>query len=139
MSVPMAGHAGRTAGWLRVLEFVRFGAVGASSTILYLAVYGGGVLVGVPFILAALAAFVLSAVCGYLLHHRWTFRTNAPTRRGLARWLMLQSTVLGCNLLALWALVVQAGIDRLLAQVLLLPLLPLATYLLSRRRVFGAA
>jgi len=139
MSVPAAGGAGRTEAWSRVLEFVRFGAVGASSTVLYLAVYGGALLLGVPFILAALAAFVLSAVCGYLLHHRWTFRTNAPTRGGLARWLILQGTVLGCNLLALWALVVQAGIGRLLAQVMLLPLLPLATYLLSRRRVFRAA
>ncbi|MDQ3879724.1 MAG: GtrA family protein [Chloroflexota bacterium] len=125
-------------GW-RVLEFMRFGAVGVSSTILYLAVYAAAVLVGVGFILAALAAFVLSAVYGYLLHDRCTFRTNAPTRGGLARWLVLQGTVLGLNVLALWTLVRQAGIDRLLAQVILLPLLPLVTYLLSRRHVFAAA
>ena len=126
-------------GGVRVLELARFGAVGASSTVVYLAVYGGAVLAGVPYIAAALLAFVMSAASGYLLHDRWTFRTNTPTRAGLARWLVLQGTVMGLNLLALWALVTQAGVDRFLAQVVLLPLLPLTTYLLSRRRVFGAA
>ncbi|MEA2186990.1 MAG: hypothetical protein QOK16_2001 [Solirubrobacteraceae bacterium] len=139
MSVPSRGEADSTPSWLRLLEFARFGAVGASSTILYLALYGGGILVGLPFALAALAAFVLSAVWGYLLHDRWTFRTKDPTRGGLTRWLILQGAVMGLNILALWALVSQLHIDRFLAQVILLPLLPLTTYLLSRRRVFGAA
>jgi putative flippase GtrA len=133
-----ASERGRAAFRLRALELARFGAVGASSTLLYLAVYGGAVLAGAPFVLAALGAFALSASCGYLLHDRWTFRTNAATRGGLSRWLVLQGCVLGVNVLALWALVTQAHVDRLVAQLVLLPLLPLTTYLLSRRRVFGA-
>jgi len=134
-----AGDGGHSAGRLRILEFARFGAVGASSTILYFAIYGGAVLAGVPFVLASVGAFTLSAVYGYFMHHRWTFRTNAPTRAGLARWLLLQGTVLGVNIVSLWALVTQAGLDRLVAQLIVLPLLPLTSYLLSRRRVFGAA
>jgi putative flippase GtrA len=133
-----APGGGRFARGVRVLELVRFGAVGASSTILYIAVYAAALLAGVQFVLAALAAFVVSAVYGYRMHDRWTFRTNTPTRAGLARWLTLQGIVLCLNIVALRALVVHAGIDRLLAQVVLLPLLPLTTYLLSRRRVFGA-
>jgi putative flippase GtrA len=118
-------------------EFVRFGAVGASSTALYLAVYAGALVVGVPFGLAAVGAFVLSAVYGYTMHDRWTFRTNVPTRVGLARWLVLQVSVLGLNLLALWGLIRQVGLDRLVGQVILLPLIPCASYLLSRRRIFA--
>jgi len=118
---------------------VRFGAVGASSTLVYLTAYAGVVLAGAPFVVAALAAFLLSAGLGYLVHDRWTFRTRAASPGGLVRWLLLQGTVLALNLLALWALVVQAGLDRLVAQVILLPLLPLTSYLLSRRCVFGAA
>jgi putative flippase GtrA len=135
----MSAGARRAAVRLRCLELLRFGAVGASSTLLYLAVYCGAVLAGAPFVLAALCAFALSACCGYLLHDRWTFRTNAATRAGLRRWLALQGCVLGVNVLALWAFVTQAHADRLAAQLILLPLLPLTTYLLSRRRVFGAA
>jgi putative flippase GtrA len=118
-------------------ELVRFYAVGASSTLLYIAVYAGGLVVGLPFGLAAAGAFVVSAVYGYAMHDRWTFRTKAPTRAGLARWLILQISVLALNLLALWGLVRQVGLDRLVGQVILLPLIPCATYLLSRRRVFA--
>lgn len=122
----------------RVAEIARFGIVGATSTIAYLAIYAAAVLTGIPFVAATLIAFVLSAGCGYVLHDRFTFRTNTPSRPGLARWLILQGAVLALNIVALWTLVEQAGMNPLLAQVLLLPLLPLTTYLLSRRRVFGA-
>jgi len=122
-----------------VFELVRFAAVGATSTLIYLALYTGLVLVGVPFLLASVVAFLPVVVYSYLVHDRWTFRTRTPTHRGLARWLLLQGTMLGLNSLALWGLVVPAGIHRLVAQVVLLPLLPPTTYLLSRRRVFGAA
>jgi putative flippase GtrA len=128
---------GRVARALR-FEFIRFGAVGVSSTLLYLAVYAGAIVLGIPFGLAAVGAFAVSGVYGYAMHDRWTFRTKTPTRGGLARWLILQVSVLGLNLVALWALVRQIGLDRLLGQVVLLPLIPLATYLLSRRRIFAA-
>lgn len=125
-------------GLARLLEFVRFAAVGASSTILYVALYTAEVLAGVPFLIASMVAFLPVAVSGYLLHDRWTFRTKAATGRGLGRWLLLQGTMLGLNIVSLWALVRPAGVDRLLAQIILLPLIPPTTYLLSRRRVFGA-
>jgi putative flippase GtrA len=138
MTPASAGNRDRIVGWFRI-EFVRFGAVGASSTLLYLAIYTAAVLISVPFGLAAVVAFAVSGGYGYLMHDRWTFRTNAPSRGGLTRWLILQGSVLALNLLALWALVHQAGFDRLVAQVVLLPLIPCATYLLSRRRVFATA
>ena len=123
----------------RLREGLRFGVVGASSTILYFAAYSAGVLLGVPFALAAVVAFLASAAFGYMLHHRWTFRTNAASTAGLAQWLTLQGMVLLLNVLALWALIHQAGLNRLVAQGVLLPLIPLLTYALSRRHVFGAA
>jgi len=121
----------------RAFELVRFVAVGVSSAVLYLVVYTAAVLAGVPFVLASLVAFLPVAVYGYVVHDRWTFQTRTPSRRGLARWLFLQGTVWGLNALVLWALV-RAGADRVVAQVLILPLLPPITYVLSRRRVFGA-
>lgn len=138
MSTLPARGRGPGAGRARVLEIARFGAVGALSTLTYLAVYGAALLAGVAFVLAAVAGFAVSALCGYLLHDRWTFRTRTPTRAGLARWLLLQGTVLALNIGALAALVTQVGLQRFVAQAILLPLLPPTTYLLSRRHVFGA-
>jgi putative flippase GtrA len=129
--------AGRNGG-RSLVEFVRYGTIGLSSTVLYLAIYGAAVLLGIGFGFASLAGFAASGVYGYRMHDRWTFRTNTPSAAGLTRWLMLQSTVFVVNLAALWLLVRKAGADRLLAQVVLLPLIAGATYLLSRRRVFNA-
>lgn len=113
--------------------------VGASTTVLYFALYAAAVLVGSPFVLASVGAFVPAVVYSYLMHDRWTFRTKAPTGRGLVRWLGLQTTVLALNTAALWALVERAEVDRLLAQAVLLPLIPPTTYLLGRRHVFRVA
>jgi len=138
MSTRVGPERGRPLGRHRLGEVVRFGIVGASSAVLYMAAYSACVLLGVPFALAAVVAFLVSAGQGYLLHHRWTFKTDTATPAGLAQWLALQAAILSLNVLALWALVSSAGFDRIVAQSVLLPLIPLLTYALSRRRVFGA-
>jgi len=121
----------------RFAELVRFLAVGASSTVLYFAVYSAGILLGVPFGLAALSGFCVSAVYGYLVHERWTFRTKAASSVGLTRWLLLQGSLIVANVAALWLLVHRAGLDRIVAQLVILPLIPLLSYALSRRHVYG--
>jgi putative flippase GtrA len=123
----------------RVAELIRFGLVGGLSTLLYLGIYSGLVWAGAGFVLAALVAFAGSAGAGFLLHHRFTFRTNDPSAGSLVRWLTLQGTVIGINIALLALLVRAADIDRVVAQVLLLPLIPLLTFVVSRRFVFNAA
>lgn len=120
----------------RLAELVRFLAVGASSTVLYFAVYSAGILLGVPFGLAAMAGFCVSAVYGYLVHERWTFRTKAASGVGLTRWLLLQGSLIVANVAALWLLVHRASLNPIVAQLVILPLIPLLSYALSRRHVY---
>jgi putative flippase GtrA len=117
-------------------ELIRFGMVGGLSTLIYLGVYSGLVWAGVGFALAALVAFAASTTSGFFLHHRYTFRTDSPTAGGMARWLSLQGTVIGIDIALLAMLVHAVGLDRILAQVVLLPLIPLLTFFASRRLVF---
>jgi len=121
----------------RVSEILRFLAVGASSTLLYFALYSAAIVLGVPFGLAAVLAFCVSALYGYLVHDRWTFRTTAASAGGLARWLTLQGALIVANIGGLWLLVHRAGLDRIVAQLVILPLIPLLSYTLSRWHVFG--
>jgi putative flippase GtrA len=120
----------------RLAELVRFGLVGGLSTVLYLGVYALLIGVGVSLALAALAAFAVSTTSGYLLHHRFTFRTDDPSAGGWLRWLALQGTVIGIDIVLLTVLVHGAGLNRILAQVVLLPIIPVLTFLASRRLVF---
>lgn len=123
----------------RLAELVRFGLVGGLSTVLYLGVYALLVSVGAGLALAALAAFAVSTTSGYLLHHRFTFRTDDPTANGWVRWLALQGTVIAINIALLTVLVHGAGLNRIVAQVVLLPVIPVLTFLASRRLVFQPA
>lgn len=122
----------------RFLELVRFGLVGSMSAGLYFGAYALLVLVGVPYIVAALIGFAIAATNGYLLHHHWTFKTGEPTTQGFAGWIALQGSALAVNTLALWFVVSQLGAPQILAQLVLLPLIPLTTFVLSRRYIFGA-
>lgn len=121
----------------RAKEMLRFAAVGATSTILYLALYGAMILAGLPLWGAVVVAFTLSAGVGYLGHRQWTFRSPMPSGERFHRWLLIQGGAAAANIAAL-EVVTAAGVARFAAQVLVLPLIPFATYALGRRHVFEA-
>lgn len=121
----------------RLAELVRFGLVGASSTILYFAVYVALSLLGAPYVAASILAFLASGLSGYVLHRSFTFKTGGGDRRALVSWLLLQASLLAINLVLLSALIHGAGLDGIVAQLVALPVVPLASYFISRRRIFG--
>jgi putative flippase GtrA len=116
---------------------MRFGLVGGFNAATYFALYTGGVLIGVPYLLSAVIGFALSASMGYWLHEHWTFKGRSPTVRGWLSWLTTQGTATLLNLGLLALLVDGFGADPIPAQLVLLPLAPVATYLVGRRFVFS--
>jgi putative flippase GtrA len=120
-------------------ELVRFGLVGGFNAATYFGGYTAGVLLGVPYLLAALVAFVASASLGYWLHEHWTFKGGQPSVRGWLSWLAAQAGATGLNLLLLAIAVDGLGADKILAQLVLLPVTPAMTYLIGRRWVFSKA
>jgi putative flippase GtrA len=118
-------------------ELVRFGLVGGFNAATYFGGYAALVLVGVPYLLAAIVAFVASASLGYWLHEHWTFKRADPSLRGWVSWLAAQAGATGLNLLLLAIAVGGLGADKILAQLVLLPVTPAMTYLVGRRWVFS--
>lgn len=123
----------------RFRELVRFGLVGGFNAGTYFGGYTALVLVGVPYLVAAFLAFVVSASIGYWLHEHWTFKGATPTVRGWLSWLAAQGGATGLNLALLAVLVDGFGVDSILAQAVLLPITPVVTYLIGRRWVFSRA
>jgi putative flippase GtrA len=120
-------------------ELVRFGLVGGFNAATYFAGYAGLVVVGVPYLLAAVVAFVASASLGYWLHEHWTFKGASPSLRGWVSWLAAQAGATGLNLVLLAIAVDGLGANKILAQLVLLPVTPAMTYLVGRRWVFSKA
>jgi putative flippase GtrA len=121
----------------RFHELVRFGLVGGFNAATYFGGYTALVLVGVPYLLAALVAFLASASLGYWLHEHWTFKGATPTVRGWVSWLAAQGTATLLNLALLALLVDGFDLDSILAQAVLMPVTPIATYFVGRRWVFS--
>src|SRR5271156_3839196 len=100
-----------------LIQFVKFGIVGVSNTVLTLVVYT--VLLkgfGVWYIAASAIGFAVGAVNGFLLNRRWTFRGHVGDALTPVRWGIVQSCGLGLNLGLLYLFVHDAGIDKLLGQ-----------------------
>lgn len=120
-----------------MVEILRYGAVGLFNAVLYLALYTGGVTLGAPYYVAAVAAFLIASSVGYWLHEHFTFQGRAATLSALVKWLAAQSGATVLNVALLTVLIHAAGLQEVIAQLILLPFLPVATYLLGRRWVFS--
>jgi putative flippase GtrA len=119
-------------------RFMRFVVVGASNTVLTLVAYTLLSRAGVVPALASALAFSIGAVNGYLLNRSWTFHSRGGAGT-LGRYIAVQAV----GALASAAGVALASSDlslrKLAAECLVIPLVTLMTYTLSRTLVFRAS
>lgn len=120
-----------------LIQFVKFGIVGVSNTLLFLAVYT--LLVeglGVWYLAASALGFLVGAVNGFLLNRRWTFRGHVGDALTPVRWGVVQ----GCGLLlnlGLVALCVESlGMGKLLGQAVAIAIVVVVTFVANRAWTF---
>ena len=79
-----------------IVQFLKFGIVGVSNTLLAFAVYTLLLKVfGVWYIAASAIGFAVGAVNGFLLNRRWTFREHVGDALTPVRWAIVQGCGLG--------------------------------------------
>ncbi len=101
-----------------LVQFVKFGIVGVSNTLLTLVVYTVLLKVfGVWYLAASAIGFAVGATNGFLLNRRWTFREHVGDALTPVRWAVVQSCGLGINEGLLYLLVHDGHLDKLIAQV----------------------
>src|SRR5271167_1545323 len=112
-----------------LVQFVKFGIVGVSNTLLTFAVYT--LLLkgfGVWYLAASAIGFVVGATNGFLWNRRWTFREHVGDALTPVRWAIVQSCGLGLNLGLLYLFVHEAGLDKLLAQACSIAVVTVSTF-----------
>jgi putative flippase GtrA len=120
-----------------LVQFVKFGIVGVSNTLLTFAVYT--LLLkgfGVWYLAASAIGFVVGAVNGFLWNRRWTFRGHIGDALTPVRWGIVQGCGLGLNLGLLYLFVHDAGLDKLLAQAFATAIVTVLTFLANRAWTF---
>src|ERR1700690_2175901 len=100
------------------VQFIKFGIVGVSNTLLTLVVYTVLLKVfGVWYLAASAIGFAVGATNGFLLNRRWTFRDHVGDALTPVRWGLVQTGGLAINEALLYLLVDDGHLDKLLAQV----------------------
>jgi putative flippase GtrA len=127
----------RRAGMPVLVQFVKFGIVGISNTLITFAVYTFLLkVVGVWYLAAAAIGFVIGAVNGFLLNRRWTFREHVGDALTPVRWMVVQGCGLGLNEGLLYLLVHDARFDKLIAQALVMGVVTVSTFAANRAWTF---
>lgn len=104
----------------RLLQLVRFCAVGLTCFALGLAVLAGlHDLADVNYLVAFAASFILCNVAGYLLNAWFTFSARSVDRAGVASYLLINAALLCVNTAAMKLLVDEFRMWYLAAAVLL--------------------
>jgi len=120
-----------------LVQFLKFGIVGVSNTLLTFAVYTLLLKVfGVWYLAASAIGFGVGAVNGFLLNRRWTFRGHVGDALTPVRWTVVQACGLGLNEGPLYVLVHDARLDKLLAQALATVVVTLCTFTVNRAWTF---
>jgi putative flippase GtrA len=120
-----------------LVQFVKFGIVGVSNTLLAFAIYTVLLKVfGVWYLGASAIGFVVGAVNGFLLNRRWTFAGHVGDSLTPVRWGVVQGCGLALNEGLLYLFVDGAGIEKLLGQAFATAIVTVITFLVNRAWTF---
>ena len=118
-------------------SLIRFGTTGVLATLTHVAVFVALVeWLNLRPLYAAAPAFLAAVGVSYGLNYRWTFRADGPHQVMLPRFVLVALAGLGINLLITWLVVDVGKYWYGFALMLVVTLVPLMTYLLSRFWVF---
>jgi putative flippase GtrA len=120
-----------------VAQFLKFGIVGVSNTLLTFGVYTLLLKVfGVWYLLASGIGFAVGAVNGFLLNRRWTFRGHQGDALTPVRWFVVQGCGLLVNLGLVFLFVEGAGLDKLVGQAIATVIVVVVTFAANRSWTF---
>ena len=118
------------------IQFVKFGAVGVSNTLIGLAIYYGLVYINVHYILANFVAFVITVANAYYWNSRYVFKADRAPATIIKTYAMYGSTFLLGSLL-LFIMVDILGVSKWLAPLLNLCVTVPLNFVLSKFWVFS--
>jgi putative flippase GtrA len=123
-----------------LIQFIKFGIVGISNTLLTFIVYTLLLKVfGVWYLAASAVGFTVGATNGFIFNRRWTFADHVGDSLTPVRWAIVQGCGLGINELLLYLFVDSAHLDKLLAQAFATAVVTVTTFFVNRAWTFRTA
>jgi putative flippase GtrA len=118
-------------------QFVKFGIVGVSNTLIFFLVYTLLLKVfGVWYVAASGIGFAVGAINGFLWNRAWTFRGHVGDALTPVRWFVVQTSGLLVNLGLVYLFVDGAGLGKLSGQAVTIVIVTLLTFFANRAWTF---
>jgi putative flippase GtrA len=121
-----------------IVQFVKFGIVGVSNTLLFFAIYTLLLKLGVWYLAASGIGFSVGAVNGFLLNRRWTFADHKGDALTPVRWVVVQGCGLLLNLGLVATCVEVVGLNKLVGQAIAIIVVVVVTFAANRAWTFRA-
>ncbi|HEX5307748.1 MAG TPA: GtrA family protein [Solirubrobacteraceae bacterium] len=119
------------------LQFLKFGIVGVSNTLIFFAVYTLLLKVfGVWYLAASGIGFAVGAVNGFLWNRAWTFKGHIGDALTPVRWFVVQTCGLLLNLGLVYLFVEGVGLDELVGQAVTIVIVTITTFFANRAWTF---
>jgi putative flippase GtrA len=120
-----------------ILQFVKFGIVGVSNTLISFAVYTLLLKAfGVWYVAASGIGFAVGAINGFLWNRAWTFRGHVGDALTPVRWFAVQSCGLLVNLGLVYLFVDGFGLGKLTGQAVTIAIVTVLTFFVNRAWTF---
>lgn len=120
------------------VEFIKYGLVGASNTLITYASYSVLVLVGVPYLVALLVGYIPGGLNSYLLNRHWTFEAGHLSHgHSGTRFALVQGCAIAANFVLLYLFVHDLQLNKYLSQAILTVPVVLVTFFINRTWTFN--
>jgi putative flippase GtrA len=130
-------HAARMLKLPLLMQFVKFGVVGVSNTLISFAVYTLLLKAfGVWYVAASGIGFAVGAVNGFMWNRAWTFKGHVGDALTPVRWFVVQTAGLLLNLGLVYLFVDGAGLDELVGQAVTIAIVTVTTFFANRAWTF---
>lgn len=118
------------------MKIVKFGSVGAISTIFSYLVFWGLIHLNVYYLLASTLSFLAGTVINYFMNAKYTF-SSLPNARALLKFLAIMTVSLSTSLFLLYLFTDIVGVQVLIAQIFVVLVRFPINYLLVKCLVFN--
>lgn len=133
----LGDRAGRVLNMPLVAQFLKFGLVGVSNTLITFAVYTLLLkALGVWYVAASGIGFAIGAINGFLWNRAWTFKGHVGDALTPVRWFVVQGCGLLVNLGLVYLFVDGAGLDKLIGQAFTIAIVTVLTFFANRSWTF---
>ena len=103
----------------KIIQFIKFGMVGISNTIISLIVYYILIYSGVYYIVANILAYFISSIWGYILNKKFVFiNKSQKTLDSLIKYYIVYGSSFLLNILSMYILVEVWGATEIIAPIL---------------------